>query len=217
MKDIRMILIVILTACIFSLAACGSSDKEDAESSSDGSDQQVNDETPIRDAAQNSNKNTTGTATENIDSRQSVDKKSSAENKQTNDVAKSANTTGDIPNSKKASYIKRLNDTKKASDEKIEHLKETSTYALKNEHGQRYDGWDAILNEIYGVLKEQLAPEKMGKLRMEQRNWLTFRDDTALEASQKYKGGTQEHLEYVIVLADLTENRCFELVEKYME
>ncbi|MEH7347022.1 lysozyme inhibitor LprI family protein, partial [Bacillus sp. JJ1532] len=73
------------------------------------------------------------------------------------------------------------------------------------------------LNEVYGVLKEQLTTEEMNQLRKEQRNWITYRDDTALEASLKYQGGTMEHLEYVAVLANLTEERCYELVEDYMK
>jgi uncharacterized protein YecT (DUF1311 family) len=74
-----------------------------------------------------------------------------------------------------------------------------------------------LLNEIYGALKGQLTPEKMDQLIEEQRNWIKFRDDRALEASLKYKGGTQEQLEYVAVLANLTEKRCYELVANYMK
>nr|WP_279401731.1 DUF1311 domain-containing protein [Piscibacillus salipiscarius] len=69
---------------------------------------------------------------------------------------------------------------------------------------------------MYGVLENQLAKEEMDLLREEQRLWITTRDETALEASLKYKGGTQEHLEYVAVLANLTEERCYELVEEYL-
>ena len=77
--------------------------------------------------------------------------------------------------------------------------------------------WDALLNEVYGVLKEQLSTEEMDQLRTEQRNWIKHRDETALKASLKYKGGTQEHLEYVAVLANLTEERCYQLVANYMK
>lgn len=81
----------------------------------------------------------------------------------------------------------------------------------------RWELWDKLLNEIYGVLKEQLSPEEMDQLREEQRNWVKYRDDSALEASLKYNGATQERLEYVAVLAKLTEDRCYELVENYMK
>ena len=78
---------------------------------------------------------------------------------------------------------------------------DSSTFALKKVENDRWEMWDALLNEVYGVLREQLTTEEMDQLRTEQRNWLKQRDDTALEASLKYKGGTEEHLEYVAVLA----------------
>jgi uncharacterized protein YecT (DUF1311 family) len=114
----------------------------------------------------------------------------------------------------KEEYLIRLNDTKKEAEEL--EATDSSTYALKKVENDRWDTWDQLLNEIYGVLKEQLPPEEMDQLKEEQRNWIKFRDDSALEASQKFKGGTQEHLEYVAVLANLTEERCYELVEDYM-
>lgn len=49
---------------------------------------------------------------------------------------------------------------------------------------ERYKNWDKELNEIYGVLKEQ-----MDKLIEEQRNWVKQRDEASKEASLKYKGG----------------------------
>lgn len=115
----------------------------------------------------------------------------------------------------KERYQKKLNDTKKETSE----LKATdsSTYALKKVENDRWDMWDDLLNDIYGVLKEQLPTEKMEQLRDEQRNWIKNRDERALQASLKYKGGTQENLEYVAVLANLTEQRCYELVDIYMK
>ncbi|MGD6842449.1 lysozyme inhibitor LprI family protein [Bacillus infantis] len=87
---------------------------------------------------------------------------------------------------------------------------------MKKVENDRWEIWDDRLNEIYGVLQEQLPAEEMESLREEQRDWLKERDARALEASLKYEGGTQEHLEYVAVLANLTEERCYELVETYM-
>jgi uncharacterized protein YecT (DUF1311 family) len=61
-----------------------------------------------------------------------------------------------------------------------------------------------------------VSQEEMDQLREEQREWIQYRDNSAAEASEKYKGGTQEHLEYVAVLANLTEERSYELVNDYM-
>ena len=115
----------------------------------------------------------------------------------------------------KDDYLKKLNNTKKEAGEM--EATDASTYAMKKVENDRWVIWDELLNEIYGVLKEQLSPEEMDQLREEQRKWVDYRDDSALEASIKYKGGTQEHLEYVAVLANLTEKRCYELVGNYMK
>ncbi|WP_273131189.1 lysozyme inhibitor LprI family protein [Bacillus weihaiensis] len=114
----------------------------------------------------------------------------------------------------KNEYLKKLTDTKEIT-EKLEAT-DSSTYALKEVENKRWEIWDKLLNEIYGVLEEQLQSDQMDQLRQEQRNWVTERDESALDASLKYKGGTQEHLEYVSVLANHTEERCYELVEMYM-
>jgi len=43
------------------------------------------------------------------------------------------------------------------------------------------------------------------------------RDDKAKKASLEYKGGTAEQLVYTSSLAQTTKERCYELVEKYMQ
>ena len=123
--------------------------------------------------------------------------------------------TNNTEGSLKEEYLKKINNAKSEAEEL--EAGDSSTYALKKVENDRWDIWDELLNEIYGVLKEQLPPEKMDQLRQEQRNWIKYRDDTAKEASLKYEGGTQEHLEYVSVLANLTEERCYELVVNYMK
>lgn len=158
-----------------------------------------------------------------IDTNDDSVNKGSTESKANTDNSKTINETKKDEDSSidhteanlKERYRKKLNDIKKETEE----LKATdsSTYALKKVENDRWDMWDELLNDIYGVLKEQLPAEKMDQLREEQRNWIKFRDKSALEASLKYKGGTQEHLEYVAVLANLTEERCYELVDIYMK
>ena len=86
----------------------------------------------------------------------------------------------------------------------------------KKEAEDRWQVWGSLLNNIYGVLKNQLPAEEMKGLQTDLRNWLFHRDGMALKASEKYKGGTAEQPEYVLVLADLTEQRCYELVRIYM-
>ncbi|MGG0741109.1 lysozyme inhibitor LprI family protein [Niallia taxi] len=119
--------------------------------------------------------------------------------------------------SQKEEYLTKLNAKKKEMDELRNNPEDDSTYAMKKVEGERYKAWDDLLNEIYGVLQKQLSSEELEQLKQEQREWIENRDSRAKEASLKYEGGTMEQLEYVAVLADLTEERCFALVEGYMK
>lgn len=116
--------------------------------------------------------------------------------------------------SKKEEYLKKLNEMEEA-DRNLEAG--TTMVELKEQEAERYKKWDVKLNEIYGVLKEQLSTEQMDTLREEQRNWVKNRDEVAKEASLKYQGGSMESLEYVATQASLTRDRCYELVAKYMK
>lgn len=114
----------------------------------------------------------------------------------------------------KKEYLKKLNEMEE-SDKNIEAG--TTMVELNEQASERYKKWDTQLNEIYEGLKAQLSPEQMDKLREEQRDWIKHRDKTAKEASLKYEGGSMEPLEYVTTQANLTKDRCYELVEKYMK
>lgn len=130
-------------------------------------------------------------------------------------VADKETKTEESVKSLKDTYLEKLNQTK--AEANALEATDSSTYALKKVENDRYEIWDDLLNEIYDVLKEQLPTIEMEQLREEQRTWIHHRDESALKASEKYKGGTQEQLEYVAVLANLTEERCYTLVEKYMK
>lgn len=116
--------------------------------------------------------------------------------------------------SQKDQYLKKLNEMEEA--DRNEEAKSTMV-EMEEQEAERYKKWDVALNEIYGVLKEQLDTEQMDQLKEGQRKWIKHRDEAAKEASLKYKGGTTETLEYVATQATLTRERCYELVAKYMK
>ncbi|MEH7251037.1 lysozyme inhibitor LprI family protein [Neobacillus niacini] len=188
MKNKQIFFMVLFTIAFVLLAACGNPTNKDIAASATNEDSVENKAPDSDDNSTNSN-----------------DKESSKFN----------NTDTEVTESKKEEYLQKLNSTKKATEEL--EASDSSTYALKKVENDRWEMWDELLNEVYGVLKEQFTTEEMDQLRKEQRNWIKYRDDTALEASLKYKGGTEEHLEYVAVLANLTEERCHELVGNYMK
>ncbi|BDH60362.1 hypothetical protein MTP04_04920 [Lysinibacillus sp. PLM2] len=195
MKNNRRFLIVGMLIALLALAACNDS----AEESSGALDNEVQNDS-------HTNLTDSDSAPKNTDIYDQPD---------TPNIV--LNDTINNNESLKDAYLKKLNDTKTEMEEMRNNPISSSTYALKEVENEIYIVWDDLLNEIYGVLQQQLPKEEMDKLKEEQRNWITYRDKSALEASQKYKGGTQEHLEYDIVRNNRTEERCFELVENYMK
>ncbi len=224
MKKNQKFLIGMSTALFVILAACGNSSaessttlekkKESNESTQHTDDDSFNSESTDNDS--NNDKTDTNTTDTKNNGTNKVDSSDTNENVDTSDNEKE-----ELPKnntvSKKEEYVTKLNNTKKKTDEMRENPEDDSTYALKKMEGDRYDIWDGLLNEIYGVLEEQLPSEEMEQLREEQRKWINYRDKTAKEESLKYEGSTAELLEYVAVENNLTEERCFELVEKYMK
>lgn len=194
MKSNRTILIAMGMALLLFLAACGNAEESNA--------------TP----AENNKEETTSEETEDNQPETDASEDAAEEEGETPTEEEAPKT--EEP-SLKDDYLKKLNETKK----ELDALQPTdeSTYALKNVEGERFDVWDGLLNEIYQVLEKQLPEEEMEQLRVEQREWIKHRDNTAKEASLEYEGGTMEQLEYTAVLNDLTEERCFELVENYMK
>lgn len=212
MKNKRRILMIIFTLVLVILGGCAeltneSSAKSNNQSSNNNSAQSTDDDSSNKDL-----KDIEKDTTENTDNNNANKTEDTSNNVSVKEEAPFTNNT---EGSLKEEYLRKLNNIKKEAEEL--EATDSSTYALKKVEDDRWDIWDELLNEIYGVLKDQLPPEEMDQIKEEQRNWMKYRDDSALEASLKYKGGTQEHIEYVAVLANLTEERCYELVANYMK
>ena len=229
---------MVMLAVLVILAGCGNSSEEsnvtsDNQSKNNNSSQNTNEEIDtdsndtnekVETSQNDKDDSSNGEATENASNTDNMDTDTNTSEDDSNEKIDTSNdepakeedsSTDNIEAGLKEAYLEKLNDTKKETEE----LEPTgpSTYAHKAVESNGWEIWDDLLNDIYGVLNEQLPPKEMDQLKEEQRNWIKHRDDSALEASLKYKGGTQEHLEYVAVLANLTEERCFELVENYMK
>lgn len=208
----------ILTIVFVILVACDSSDESnvpfDNQSQNNNATQNTNDDSSNADSTENTSSTDTnnkgGIDTGNNDTNEKAD---TPNNVLTNEEGTSTNNTASL----KEEYLKKLNIAKKEMEEMRENPIDDTTFAMKKVEGDIYDVWDGLLNEVYDTLETQLPPEEMDQLRKEQREWIDYRDNTAKEASLKYKGGTMEQLEYVRVENNLTVERCFELVEDYMK
>ncbi|MFC4403856.1 lysozyme inhibitor LprI family protein [Gracilibacillus xinjiangensis] len=199
-------LIGMLTLFLVSLVACNPSDESSAI---------LDNQSEKNNSAQNTNDDASLVDNKDASSNGKTDK----ENDETDEKAETPSNNPDKENSAslKEVYLQKLNETKTEMDKLRDNPEDSSTYALKNVESERFDVWDEMLNEVYGILEEQLPANMMGQLRQEQRDWIENRDNTAKEASIKYAGGTMEQLEYVAVMNHLTEERTFELVREYMK
>ena len=71
------------------------------------------------------------------------------------------------------------------------------------------DLWDDFLNEIWAVLKDNLAKDEMAKLTNEQRQWIIDKEYVLGKHQDK-------HAEYIDDFVEITRGRCEELIERYM-
>lgn len=119
--------------------------------------------------------------------------------------------------SKKDKYLQKLY-TIETEVTALYYVSENGTTAeMKEATAAMYKKWDDALNEIYGVLKVQLSSGEMSQLREKQRQWIKYRDRTAKAESEAYAGGSFEAVQYVRTQADLTRERCYELINIYMQ
>ena len=97
-------------------------------------------------------------------------------------------------------------------DDQYDILSVAEMYDLEE---MRYQEWDDLLNEIYGVLKSVLSSAEMDALTVAQRDWIVYRDNKAEKGTDQLGGGWQS-LQRMINLGDITKERCYELVEEYL-
>ena len=91
------------------------------------------------------------------------------------------------------------------------------TIDLVEAEGIRFKRWDDMLNEIYSLLKVQLTESEMKELKSKQLSWIEYRDTTANNEASEEGGGSLSTVVYYSSLARLTKERCYELVNTYME
>ena len=81
-----------------------------------------------------------------------------------------------------------------------------------------YDQWDTALNKIYGVLKQSLSVSDMKQLQTEELKWISQKEKEAKDAESEQGQGSQlGNVVFYSTSAKLTKDRCYQLVEKYME
>ena len=77
--------------------------------------------------------------------------------------------------------------------------------------------WDGALNEIYQEIKENTNPKEMEIIKQSQLDWIKYRDKQAEKESKQDGDGSLSGIAYDSALAELTKQRCYELVNTYMK
>ncbi len=133
------------------------------------------------------------------------------------DVDKSNESVEEENESKVQYYLDKYAKLEKELKDSLAEKYNGTTLDMREAAGIEYTSWDDLLNEVYGVLQEQLSKEEMDKLRAEQIEWLTIRDSKAEESAKEFEGGTMEPLAHTTSLGESTKERCYELISNYMK
>ena len=132
-------------------------------------------------------------------------------------VASESINNGLLLYSYKNEYINKLNSVEEGMSD-LDYLYENGiTVELIEAEETKLKRWDDMLNEIYSLLKIQLTESEMKELKSKQLSWIEYRDTTANNEASEEGGGSLSTVVYYSSLARLTKERCYELVNTYME
>ena len=132
-------------------------------------------------------------------------------------VASESINNGLLLYSYKNEYINKLNSVEEGMSD-LDYLYENGiTVELIEAEETKLKRWDDMLNEIYSLLKIQLTESEMNELKSKQLSWIEYRDTTANNEASEEGGGSLSTVVYYSSLARLTKERCYELVNTYME
>lgn len=148
------------------------------------------------------------------------DENSSSSNKENSNNLNSNNSNTNNSSTSKSDmalarikYLNRLNDIQN----QIDSMEPGDTTAEMNENADAaYKAWDGALNDIYQYLKANLPSDEFKPLEKEEIQWIKQKEENAKQAADKYRGGTAATSVYLGSLGDDTKNRCYELVNEYM-
>ncbi len=116
--------------------------------------------------------------------------------------------------SKADKYRKRL----RLMDQEIYSVSSVDTvYEMKQTYLTLIDKWEETLNEIYKTLEEQLSGSEMELMETQQRDWIEFRDIKLNQSATECTDKLMQELHHSQVLVYMTRQRCYELLDIYME
>lgn len=200
--------VVAITTLSISLFGCNNQDsneKANELSSNISNSSETNNTEEKEEVTSNSNNSETQQSPNNIEG---------------NEITQETNTPNSVTKIKgRKEFLKKLDNIQKELDALPEKKDSDAgiTNAMKNYFGKSYEEYDKALNEIYNLLKENLSEDVMEDLETKQIEWINQKESAAREEESKYKGGTFEFVAGYISLYESTKEKCYELVNEYME
>jgi len=203
MKNKKLILPIVITLSIFTLAGCAENSNPNQYLTS--KTEQNQEDKGNLDKADHTVAIASALSTNDPEANKSIE-----ETNTTNTVTKVAG--------RRKEFIERLDNIQKELDALPEKKDSDAgvTNAMRNYYGKSYDMYDQALNEIYALLKKELSPETMKRLQTEQIKWIQQKESGATKEASQFKGGTFEFVAYKLSLYQSTKIRCYQLVNEYM-
>lgn len=118
----------------------------------------------------------------------------------------------------KYEYLAKLEDLEEEVNNStpLSLLEEESPYAMIDRSKSKYKAWDDMLNEVYCLIETQLSNNEFEDFKNKQSKWLNYRERMAQEEADEFEGMVFTKVQYNLTLAKLTEERCYEIVNKYL-
>lgn len=117
----------------------------------------------------------------------------------------------------KAEYLKEMESIEEDLKNRLSEMYSGSTQEMIKAANTEYTEWDVMLNSIYSDLRNRLENEEFESLKEEQLNWIEIRDAKSEEAANEFKDGSMEPLAKASSLAESTKERCYELINEYVD
>lgn len=123
-------------------------------------------------------------------------------------------------NANKQDYKNKLDSIEKEilSSQEYKNSESGITHDMLVLTDKEYNEWDKELNEIYGLLRQQLSSDEMKRLSKEETLWIKQKENRAKKSEELQGVGSQlGNVGYQASLAHSTQSRCYELAYRYMK
>ncbi|PFB26548.1 hypothetical protein COJ27_02585 [Bacillus cereus] len=103
-----------------------------------------------------------------------------------------------------------------ALENEEKHTNVMSTNDIVNEIEGNYQLWDNKLNEIYSTLKNTMSTDAFQSLKTKQVAWVKEKESKVKAIATDENNGTMKYIEAADEKYKMTKERCYELVNGYM-